>query len=80
MALGILDLRTEGRITKKYRSSGNISKIQSHRTAEKRLHHMLHEQSFSEFQQGITDLDLSCHIHSFLLKVLRVHVLHQYYS
>lgn len=59
MALEALDLGTESRITKKYRSSGNISKIQSHRTAGKRLHHVLHEQSFSEFQRGITDLNLS---------------------
>lgn len=45
-----------------------------------RLHHTLHEQSFSELQQGITDLDLSWHIHSFLLKVPRVCVLYHYYG
>lgn len=57
-----------------------LSEIQSHRTAGKRFHHVLYEQSFSEFQQGITDLDLSRHIHSFLLKVPRVPVLCHYYG
>lgn len=41
--LALSDFGTESRITEKYRSSGNISKIQSHKTPGKRLHHALHE-------------------------------------